>query len=387
MANENERKNALDMIYLSGCVLNRKKPDINRISQMDLDSLYKMCKFHSLTAIVCSALELSGTETSAKWKEAKAKSIKKNMLLDCQRQDLFRFMDKKHIWHMPMKGIILKDLYPQLGMRQMSDNDILYDISFRKEVREYFVDQGYDIKSFGKLKDDVFQKPPVYNFEMHVALFGQEDNTMPNSSQLMNYYKNVKDRLIRDSNDNFLYHFSDEDFYIYFILHAYKHYDIAGTGIRSLIDAYLLLKYKSKSLDMEYVSSEIKSLGVSEFEYVLRSLSMKIFDDPQCSLSETESKMLNQFIDSGTYGTIDICARNKRKKYIDNTGNTGKAGYVLRRIFPHMETYKASFPFFYKHKILLPVGWFCRLVRAVLQKNRRVKWLVEIRTSARDDNN
>lgn len=44
-------------------------------------------------------------------------------------------MEQRGIWYLPLKGIILKEFYPSVGMRQMSDNDILFDEAFAEQVR------------------------------------------------------------------------------------------------------------------------------------------------------------------------------------------------------------------------------------------------------------
>ena len=76
-------------------------------------------------------------------------------------------MDSEHIWYLPLKGIILKDYYPSVGMRQMSDNDILFDADAWERVEKHMLSEGYETESVGKGNHDVYQKAPVYNFEMH----------------------------------------------------------------------------------------------------------------------------------------------------------------------------------------------------------------------------
>ena len=72
---------------------------------------------------------------------------------------------------MPLKGVILKELYPKIGMRQMSDNDILFDETYRKDVVRFMKNKGYHLKSGINAHCDEWVKEPVYNFEMHLNLF------------------------------------------------------------------------------------------------------------------------------------------------------------------------------------------------------------------------
>ena len=90
---------------------------------------------------------------------------------------------------MPLKGSILKEWYPKFGMREMADNDILFDATRRQQVRNIFANRGYSIESYNKGNHDAYEKPPIYNFEMHVALFHEDCST------LQKKYENVVDRL------------------------------------------------------------------------------------------------------------------------------------------------------------------------------------------------
>ena len=45
------------MFYLCLCALKGEKPDSYRVSDTDMEALYKICRGHKVTALVCSALE------------------------------------------------------------------------------------------------------------------------------------------------------------------------------------------------------------------------------------------------------------------------------------------------------------------------------------------
>lgn len=68
-------------------------------------------------------------ELLTKWKQTRDMAIRKNAMLDLSRESLFAYFEEQGIWYMPLKGSILKDMYPRLGMRQMADNDILIDVT------------------------------------------------------------------------------------------------------------------------------------------------------------------------------------------------------------------------------------------------------------------
>ena len=75
---------------------------------------------------------------------------------------------------MPLKGSVLKDLYPENGMREMSDNDILFDASKREQSKVIMLSHSYTVEHYGEIYHDAYHKPPVLNFELHTVLFGEE---------------------------------------------------------------------------------------------------------------------------------------------------------------------------------------------------------------------
>ena len=378
-------KTGEDMLYLITCALHNQTPDKDKVCDMDLAALYRYAKCHTLAAITYDALELLGNSTGdglralakddtvvsvlTKWKESRDKALRKNLMLDAARKKLFQYMDAQHIWHMPLKGAILKDLYPRQEMRQMADNDILFDAEYEAAVKDYFVREGYEVISYAKGNHDVYEKEPVYNFEMHTALFGAGHNEV-----WAKYYENVKEHLVKIETGAG-YHFTDEDFYVYFVAHAFKHFDGCGTGIRSFVDCYV---YRSvKGLDDSYIEKELEKLGLSEFEKTFCSASEKVFGQGLSleELTEEEYKMLSESMYSGTYGTTKAMVSKKLRKLQGDKApiaDKTKLLYYVRRLFPDMEFYKSYYPVVYKVKILIPFFVIYRMLRGAVFSGKRL---------------
>ena len=141
-------KEAWTVLYLMACALHGEKPDNSRFTEINLNEIYQISKFHGIEAMIFMALEkteiLADAEPSLvqNWKEAKEKAIRKNMLFDVERQQILEELEQAGIWYMPLKGVILQNLYPKYGMRQMVDNDILYDANNQKEVAALMKKRG-----------------------------------------------------------------------------------------------------------------------------------------------------------------------------------------------------------------------------------------------------
>lgn len=354
------RKNASDMIYLTICALKGKTPRPERIANLDLPMLFEVCQKHILTACVAYALESAGIKDKD-FTQAKEKAVRKNIILDAECAKILHRLEEEKIWHMPLKGALLHHWYPKIGMRQMSDNDILFDKARRSRVKELMTEMGFTCEHYGIGNDDAYFKPPVCNFEMHNELFA-----VTHMGTLYEYYRNVKERLIPDDDSGYGYHFSNEDFYIFMMAHEYKHFSKGGTGVRSLVDTYVFLDVFEDLLDWDYISVELEKLGIADFERSNRELAIKVLDVRK--LTHDYKKLLDYYVMSEIYGTIENSVNNR----IESEGGGSKAAYVWHRIFPPMKFYKAWYPWAYKHKCLIPAAWVFRLIRGATVRRGRL---------------
>ena len=386
---------AYDMIYLASFGINSKgKPDEKcleryRTNEENRKELFRMSAKHFIDALVGTTLKRAGVVLPKYWEERMVKAVRKVLLFDVERKKLCAWMDRERIWYLPLKGIILKEYYPSIGMRQMSDNDILFDADAWERVEKHMLSEGYETESVGNGNHDVYQKAPVYNFEMHRSLYGKGHD-----ERWVEYYSDIKDCLIPDRADDrcYGYHVSDEDFYIYITSHAYKHYSGSGTGLRTLLDFYAYLNAKEDSLDFDYIRTACKKLGIDDFEQHNRILCRKVFapqqtynqDSFEQSLSADELEMLQYYLSSGVYGTFERMVANRMEKQTkaDGKKNLSKLNYYRHRVFPGMELYE-NYPLLVKHRFLIPAYWFYRIVRMLFSRERRDYMLREVKAVER----
>lgn len=367
------------LIYLMACSLQGTKPEEALLANIDMEALLRLAKAHSVSAMVCMALEQTDAfqhaaeTTRLKWLDAKNKAVRKNMLLDAERHQLEKEFAEHGIWYMPLKGSILKDWYPKFGMREMADNDILFDPAGRKQVREIFQNRSYKTVSFRKGNHDVYEKAPIYNFEMHVSLFNGT------YKELTEQYENVKEHLLPVDGTAYQFAFTPEDFYVFVLAHAHKHYSYSGTGIRTLADIYIMNQKLGGTMNWEYVDSELRDLGIFSYERESRELAQKLFGiaelPTEANLSEAEQQMLAYYLGASTYGTIENRTLNQMQKLQPDGGAITahtKRKYLLSRIFPGREWCKACAPTVYKYPVLLPFFWVRRLVYRGITNRKKV---------------
>lgn len=175
------------------------------------------------------------------------------------------------------------------------------------------------------------------------------------------------------------FHFTPEDFYVFVIAHAYKHYSRSGTGIRTLADIYIMNQKLGGTLNWEYVDSELRGLGIFSYEHESRELAQKIFGiaelPTKANLSEAEQQMLAYYLGASTYGTIENRILNQMQKLQPDDGAftaRTKRKYLLSRIFPGREWCKAYAPTVYKYPVLLPFFWVWRLIYKGITNRKKV---------------
>ncbi len=349
------RAASFDVIYLAGCAVREEVPDAGRVSEMDLSALYTVSRRHMITAAVASALMSGGIRDDA-FIQAEARAQRKTALMDADRKAVCGRLQECGIWYVPLKGAVIKDLYPRYGMREMSDNDILIDPSRQADVRDIMESLGFTTVKYARTNHDVYHKTPVSNFEMHTALFGSG-----HAEAIRNYYSDVDNRLLPAEGCE--RRFSKEDFYIYILAHEYKHYSNSGTGLRSLLDTYVYLRRFGDELDWDYIKNETGKMGISGFESSNRSLAADLFDGKE--LTEEENTMLEYIFSSGTYGT--------EKNRIENLIRArGRLGYLVHRAFPPYSSMTMLYPVLKKIPLLLPFCWLIRLLLAAFQKPKKM---------------
>ena len=327
-----------DMLYLDYCALHNEEPIIDE--SFDLSQIYTIANKQSLlglTAYACRHIP--------RFEKAFLQSFIRVTRIQEERQKICKTLSDNGIWHCALKGSEIYKDYPVVGMREMCDIDILYDKKYQNSIVNIMKKLGYE--SYGNVlgTDMDFFKAPYYFVEMHHSLFG-----IVHKKKYQDYYDNIDSRLL---GEGLAKRMTVNDLYIYIIVHACKHYEMSGIGIRILVDIYVYTK--SHLLDWQYIEREERKLGVYEFEKRCRSIAYKLFDT-RMPLSKNESKMLSFMYRSDTYGNNML----KSRGLIDNEGIFYFIAHKVL-LLPR-DCVRTKYEFFYKKPYLIPFLWIYRIL-------------------------
>ncbi len=314
---------------------------------VDFDRLLKLAREQQVYTTVLPVLEKSGAlseEQKKEWNNHRLSELKKTITVDSERAIICEELDREKIKYMFLKGLNIRDYYPKSSMRQMSDNDILYDETRRDDLCRIMKKLGYYIGASGGISDD-FYKKPYATFEFHRTLFNPEEEFCPEFDPWVNAKPCSK--------DSSRYLMSKEDNYIYAIGHMYKHYYcIDGCGVRFICDLYLLT-HSGDELDFDYINKTLSDFGISDFNKTALELAEAIFEDKEPG--ESAKELLDFLFEGGVFGKSSYDIDKELEKY------GSKSGFILHRVFPGVEDMKREYRILEEKPLLLPAYYVYRL--------------------------
>lgn len=365
------------LIHLLKCGLSGDKPD-EKPENISFEDIFRLAKKHSVANLAYYAVERLDEQPlqplAGKWREVRDKAIAKGITQLYERDMVIEAFTGAGINICPLKGCLLKEMYPQQDMRMMSDLDILMEHEKAGKVEQILKSMGYSKKLEYDLGHDVYYKKPIMNIEMHHVLMDREVL----STELLEYYSNDWERLIADKDNPHLYHMTWDDYYIYFIAHLSKHYYSSGTGIRSIMDIHIFLKNHGSELNQSYLKQELEKIKLWELKENCERLAEVWFGDRETD--ETLYEMTEYIVQSGTYGEEKVAVPRRVEKKLKQAGNS-KFRYYLTRIFPPYQIMKRNYMILKNHPYLLPVLWIWRLISGFADKSKRRRLKIELQTT------
>lgn len=280
-----------------------------------------------------------------------------------QRKALRQLMDSfeaEGIHYMPVKGVLMKAVYPKSDMRIMGDADILIKMEQYDRIQPVMEQLGYTFN--GKTSHELVWDHPNLHVELHSCL-------VPDYNvDFARYYGDCWHLGRPVGEHGCRYEMTDEDHMIYLFTHFAKHYRNGGIGIRHMLDLYIYKKVKS-AMDEGYIAGELRKLKLYDFY-------CNVFDTLNVWFSDGATNQKTDLITqriflSGVFGS------NAGRKIFEAVRDKEQTGSSAKQ-FQRKEWLKATFlpyanmcvlyPILKKVPILLPVIWVVRWAQILLKR-------------------
>ena len=330
-----------------------------------------LAREHDLGHLLSIGAERCGVklsdETRAVADSERMTAVYRHVGLRGELSSILATLEDGGIDHLPLKGSVIRAFYPEPWMRTSCDIDILVreeDLEKAKSLLESELEYKY--VSMGN-HDISLESPGGVHLELHYRPL--------NDYVLDDYDKPLADlfgTLRLQNGYSHRYEMPPEYFYYYHIAHMAKHYVNGGSGVRTVLDLYILLK---NDPDLPQKSGELLKLGgLLAFEENARLLSNVWFEGGEHT--DLTRDMENFIVYSGVYGDV------KNMIAVRRGGGKGKLGYLITRAFPPYEIMCDVYPSLVGKRLLMPAYWVRRLFGIVFTPGKFKRSIKEIKTNS-----
>ena len=363
------KKHTQNLIYglytceLLSSVLNGTEPKAMP-KDISLEELYGFQRSQDVTNMAYVALKKLGfSQTELKeYQDDYKLNILREARFELAGQQAYAELEKAEIPFIPLKGVVVKNLYPNPSLRTFTDVDIFIGDK-GEEVKALMLSLGYEWKFEDNV--DAYTKKPSLHFEMHRELFMDDKS-------FKWYFDDPFSRAELYGDKKYQHKLSDEDMFIYIFAHMHKHFTYGGCGLRMFMDLYVMTK--RCRLDFDYIRSELKKIGLEAFLEIVLKVNAFLFDGAEAT--EDLLSIADYIFNNGTFGTEE----NKHMLYLvkdtDEFAEEKKGSkfrYFTERWQLTWPKMKEQFPILGKLPFLLPFFYIFKLFRALLFRRDTIK--------------
>lgn len=273
-------------------------------------------------------------------------------------ENLYRAFERSGIEYMPLKGAVIKQLYPRPEMRTMGDADILIKTEQYEKIRDIMRNAGF--KEADESDHELIWNKSNIHLELHKRLIPTYNK------DYYAYYGDGWKLAVPDTGSR--YKMSDEDTFIYIFTHYAKHYRDGGIGIRHITDLYIYLSAKP-DLNKKYIEAELKKLKLLDFyNNTLHTLNVWLNGERSDEMSDF---ITEKIFESGSYGTYKAHIMSGAVRASKSGGNV-RIKRIVKLIFLPYKYMCDKYPVLKKTPFLLPLMWLVRIADVIFNKRDKI---------------
>ena len=328
----------------------------------EVEKLLALSKHHDVAhlvsyAIAVNKLVLPDCDASKKIKKRHPIAVVRYEALNRSYNQICEALENGKVPFIPLKGSVIRELYPEPWMRTSCDVDVLVHENDVETASKILVESlGYEKKDSGTHEVSFFS-PSGTHVELHFTL--SEVFYESNAEKLLN---DVWEYAIVKDESEFHHVLKDEFYYLYHVYHMAKHFESGGCGIRPFIDMYLL--DTAMQYDKDRREELLGASGLSVFASKCRELYKYWFCEGEAD--ELTKRFQSYILFGGVYGN------KENRRGLKNAKTDNKLGYLIGRVFLSYDKLKIQFPVIRKYKFLTPLFEVVRWFKILNPKYRKV---------------
>ena len=333
------------MIYCIKAEMNKSGGEFElNLSDAEGDQLYKISKSHDMVHIVGNVLIKNKiisakTEIYDKFQKQIMIAMYRYESLNYDFSRVAKLFEREKIKYIPLKGTVIRKMYPVPWMRTSCDIDILIEEKNFDRAAKCLLDAGLQ-KGSESPHDITFITQSGSHIELHYSLIEKET-----ASDADSVLRKVWEGSAEHKGYSYWCDMSDEMFYFYHIAHMAKHFLYGGCGIKPFVDLWILDDLNG--IDRAKRDELLKRGKLLPFAESVRRLSKIWFGNGEHD--PITRQMEDYILRGGVYGSSEnrITVQQQKKG--------GRIKYVLSKIFIPYDTIKFHYPILQKHRWLTPI--------------------------------
>ena len=358
-----ERTNEILIQIIANEVCNKQLDlplDIMADEQFVID-LFETARKHNVTHIVASNLNksklLSGSASQA-FESQLYGMVFRNEKMNYVLESVYNVLENNEIPYIPLKGAVLKNLYPEPWMRTSTDIDILVreqDLNLALQA----ISNALECRQINQSSHDVTLETDSNIFiELHFRLIDEDFKSI--ATKILNNVWNYA----KPCNQNSFRHEIDHSFfYFYHISHMAKHIIQGGCGIRPFLDLWLM--NCNHNYTDERTRQMLRDGSLLNFAECAEQLSQVWFAGAKHT--QTTEMLQDYIVKGGMFGSKETRMLSGQQHH------GGKRKHILKRIFVSRKDLAYTYPIVKKYRFLTPLCEICRLISLLFGKKKKFR--------------
>ncbi|MGL5244230.1 MAG: nucleotidyltransferase domain-containing protein [Sarcina sp.] len=364
-----------------------KQNKISYSDDMNFKHIIDEARSHSIDTLIYKAIKFNGFMD--KCEVELLENLKKKTILTAFSENshvntvatVLNIFQENNIPVIVLKGLVVRDLYPNADLRTMGDADILVHEHNLEKVSSILSDLGYSEDSRNS-SHIVFKHNRFKSIEVHWTLINEVFFRGNVESFERNLWNNAMEVKVGKAKALSL---GLEDLAIHLCIHMATHIVGSGFGIRQLCDLVLLVDKHGDEMDWLYFRNEVEQCGVEKFTIAIFRVCNKLFgthipkeilniDIDEIIINE----LINDIFSSGVLGRRGLSrmfanqlACNFKEEGSDSIDSMYKRFFNL--MFPAINDMGDKYNYAKKNKVLAPVAWGHHLVNGAFHKKYSIK--------------
>ena len=355
-----------------------------KYDNVDWNELINLSRKHKIEGLIYSALNKA--ELLENIDEDKVKDLKKEVFFTgvtqisnmSKLEKVFNEFSKENVPVIVLKGLVVREYYPQPEQRSMSDADIFVKAKDLNKSKKILIDLGYtevDAEASHHIK---YIKSGYPMIELHWHVMKRDGF----SDELDLFEDDIWDRTIEvNVKGAKVLSLGYEDLALHLCMHMAAHLAASGFGVRQIADLVLLVEKKGHLIDWTLFINKAEEFGFKKFIIIMFKICNILFsmDIPKemavykIDDEEMFESLISTIFDGGVYGKKDMASNFANQvafnyKGKDSNATIGAIRRYFRFIFPSIETMSDKYSYARKIRILTPIAWIHHLFSGIFRK-------------------